>query len=233
MKALVLVAACLAALTLLPAAAQAQQAGALIVTLQPPEAALTEDGPLTFLGTVTLTVDYTAYTSISGIPVQYTVTKQPAWATVVVSPSSDVFSLGPYPGPSASMTMTKQITIIVNAASDDLDQDLTDLIEITATTTPGLLGKAFTGKGSTPITYDAPEEPCAEHAGMTHEQMAALAVEAADTYNAYQREQQAGSSEDVTVQNAAASTIPMPWVAVGGFALVGAGIGLVLRRRLA
>lgn len=231
MKALV-VAACLAALTLFPASAVAQQSGAVIVFLQAPEEVVTDGQSIVIAGVVTLTVDITAFTEITGIPVEYAVTGAPAWASVVVSPANDVFPIG-YGAPTGvAYTVTRQIMVTLTAA-ESMPEDLTDVIEITATTSPGLLGRSFTGKGSTIVAYDAPEEPCPEHAGMTHEQMAAMAVDAANAYNAQQREEQTGTSDDVTVQNASASPVPMPWVAVGGFALVGAGVGLVLRRKYA
>lgn len=227
MKALLIgLAVLLATLAALPHAS-AQQTGAVTVHLQAPTEAVREDGSISFSGTVTFVSDYTAVTSLMGVPVQYMVTAAPEWASVVVSPASDVFPL-PAAGASPSYVATRTFTITV-AAGQELPSDVTSLVQITATTTPGLLGKSFSGRGETLVHYDAPEhEDCPE--GYTTEEVAAMAAEAADAYNAYQRDQ--SSSDDVTVQNAAASRLSVPWAAVAGFALVGAAVGLVLRRRL-
>lgn len=232
MRALLVTLALLSLLTFLPSPAAAQQQGSITVQLEAPEAPLTgEVESLTFRGIVTLTTDATAYASLTGIPVQYTVTMQPEWATIIVSPASDVFSL-PAPGIGAAITMSKAVTITVTLHHDP-GEDVNDLVEISAVTSPGgPLGTSFAGKGTTPIAYDAPDaEPCPEHAALSNVDWASVAVEAADAYNEQQAAKQ-GSGDEVSVQTGGSSTLPMPWIVVGGFALIGAGVGLVLRRRL-
>jgi len=231
MRTLLATLAALLVIALLPSPAAAQQTGMVTVQLNAPEGALSEDqATLTFTGIVTLTVDSTAYTSLTGIPVTYTITHKPAWANVVVSPASDMFSL-PFPALGVSMTVTKAITVTVSRAFDPLE-DLTDQVHVTATTTPGFLGKSFEGRGATLVSYDAPEEPCPEHDIVTNADWASIAVEAADKYNEHQA-READEPEEVSVQTGGASPIKVPWYAVGGFALAGAGIGLLLRRRFA
>lgn len=230
MRPLLATLAILLVLTFLPSPAAAQQQGSLTMYLEAPEMALSDEvTTLTFQGIATLTTDATAYASPTGIPVQYTITKQPAWATVTVSPSTDVFQTGHPVG--LTLTTSKAFTITVTLHHDP-GEDLSDVLEVTATTSAGTpFGAAFTGKGATPVAYDAPDEPCPEHDAASHVDWAAVAVEAADAYNAHQSAQD-GSDEEVSVQTGGSSTLPMPWIVVGGFALIGAGVGLVLRRRL-
>lgn len=233
MKALVLVTATLALFSLLPALAQAQGSSALTVQLMPPEAALIDGSSITITGNVTLTADLLAYANLNGIPVTYTVEKQPAWLVVSVTPSSDVFPLPQTPtGTAISITRPISVTLSPDPASAP-SMDTVSKVILGATAIPSAPASwSVQGRGSIPIMYDAPDPvPCAEHEGMTHEQMAQMAVDAANAYNAQQRDEASG--DDVTVQNAAATTLPMPWVAVAGFALVGAAAGLVLRRRRA
>lgn len=232
MRPLIAALAMLLLLTFLPAPASAQQQGAVTVQLNVPETPLADDlTRITFAGIVTFTTDVTASASTTGIPVSYTVTKQPEWASVIISPATDVFSFGMPTG--LSMTATKTVTIVVSLAKDP-GEDLNGVIEITAETSPGPFGASFTGKGSTPIAYDAPEEePCAEGHLVTNADWEAMAVEAADAYNEYQASKaEEDGGDEVSVQTGGASTLPMPWLIVGGFALIGAGVGLVLRRRL-
>lgn len=140
------------ALLALAPTAEAQNQGSVTVQLNAPsESVKPLQGPITFTGTVTLTGDGSAMTGVVGVPVQYTVTKQPAWANVLVSPASDVFPV-PQPPTGANFQATKTITITVTA-SDQAPAFQADTIEITAQTTGASAGgSSFSGKGSTPIT---------------------------------------------------------------------------------
>lgn len=233
MRTLLVALAALALLTLVPSPAAAQQSAAMTVALNAPETLSDATRMVTFSGTITFTADLTGYTGINGIPVTYTVTKNPTWATVLISPATDVFPVPAGPPVGLSYTVTKTITVTIGLA-DDPTEDVFDQVEITATTTPTVNGKAAVGKGAAPVSYDAPDQPCPDHLG--DPRLAALAVEAADAYNEWQAakedEDASASSDDVHVQSAGASTLPLPWVAVAGFALVGAAVGLVVRRRL-
>lgn len=221
--------AVLTLLTCLPSPAAAQSQGSVTVMLGSLEDAFTEEGQtLTFTGIVTLVADVTAHTSTTGIPVQYTVTKQPDWATVVVSPASDVFTFGAPTG--LSVQASKSFTVTV-ALADTPEDDVSDQVEIAAQTSPAPFGASFTGKGATPIVYDAPDEPCPGHDIVTSADWASLAVEAADAYNEHHAAKQ-GKGEEVSVQTGGATSLSTPWIVVAGFAAVGAGVGLVLRRRL-
>lgn len=204
--------------TLAPAAT-AQQAGTLALAFDAPEAALAKDAPpLAIPGVATLTVDVTAVTSTHGVPVHYVVTKQPAWASVIVSPASDVFPLPMTPG--LSMSVSRQVMVLVSAAPGP-GVDTTDVIEIQAVTTPGILGRSIETRGATPIRFDAPDEkPCHDI------DLAALAAEA-EGYHAAMHAQ----PDEVSVQSTTATPVRTPALVAGALALVGAAVGLVLRRR--
>lgn len=225
------------ALVLLPlASAQFGQRSQLTLSMSVPTQAITEAGaPLSFSGTVTFVGDATYYTQTNGIPISYVVTKQPAWATVIVSPATDVI---PLPSTPTSVNVYGsrpfQVTVVLDPAQadqPDFPRRLTDQIEVTATAGWTMFSGAASGKSAVPLVVSLPDvEPCHEV------DTQALLTEAVDAYNAYQAQQEASSPStepsDVTVQSTGASPVPLPYAAVGGFALVGAGIGLVLQRRL-
>lgn len=236
MRTLVLVATTLALLTFLPAPAQAQQASQVTIVLNAPAEPLTAEGALTFTGAVTYTADYTAMLALTGIPVQYTVSERPEWATVIVSPANDVFPApaGAVNGP--AYTVTRLITVTVTLAHA-LEEDASGAIVITATTSAAPLGQAATGQGAVPILYDAPEEECQQ---LTDAQLLEMAREAANEYA-----EKSGNvdvptaapatetpSDELHVQSGGAAPLALPWVAVAGFAIVGAGVGLLLKKRL-
>ncbi|HET6405042.1 MAG TPA: hypothetical protein VFH78_10380 [Candidatus Thermoplasmatota archaeon] len=229
MRTLVLLLAAAALVASLPGA-HAQQSGALILTLEAPAEPVREGGMVTFLGTVTLTVDYTAMLSLSGIPVSYSVANAPAWASVVISPASDVFPMPSHPHPGTSYSVTRQIAVTVSAA-DVPERDTVAAVEIAAVTSPGFAGRSFTGNGATPVAFDVADEACdAAHA----EELAAPARQAAQAYAKHQTSgngAQDASAEELTTQSAGARPLPLPYAVVAGFAILGAGIGLVLRRR--
>ena len=140
-----------ALLALAPTAA-AQQSASITVALNPPsESVKPLQSPITFSGTITFTADYTGVTGIIGIPVTYTVTKQPAWSTVLISPATDVFPVPSNAQPGAAYTQTKTITVTVTA-NDQAPAFQADQIEVTATTTNTAGGRPVSGKGNVPIT---------------------------------------------------------------------------------
>ena len=141
-----------ALLSLVPTAAAQQQAQISVVLNPPSEPVKPLQAPISFTGTVTLIADSSAYSGIIGVPVAYTVTKQPAWANVLVSPSTDIFPVGTST-PSQNFQSSRPITVTVTA-SDAAPAFQADQIEITATTTSTPGGKAVSGKGNVPITAD-------------------------------------------------------------------------------
>lgn len=229
MRTLVPILAALALLTFLPAPAAAQQQGSLVLQIAPPET-IYPDTTITTVATATLTVDVTGMLSPSGIPVTYMVETVPAWATVTLSPASDVFTAPMMVPNGASYTVTRTFTITISVAH--YPGDMIDLLRIAAITSPGFMGQSIYGAGEATLFYDGPnaDEEC-DH-GLTDAQVAALKAEAIDAYNEYNAAKDAESSDEVTVQNASASPVPLTSLAIAGFALVGAGVGLVLRKRL-
>lgn len=233
MRAFVLALAALAIVASLPAPAAAQQQGSLVLMLQLPEG-LTPDATVSFLGTATLTVDYTAALAMTGIPVTYAVAEAPEWASVTIQPASDVFPPPSAAGPPGfAYTVTRTFQVVVSVA-DGPAEDAVAALLIDAWTTPStVFGNSFYGSGATQVSFDAPDEPEECDHGLTDAQLAALKAEAVEAYNAMeaaQREDEA--SGEVTTQSTGASPVTMSGLAVGGFALVGAGVGLLLRRRL-
>ena len=143
-----------ATLTAFVPTAAAQQQGTVTVALNAPtEPVKPLQSPLTFTGTVTFISDYSAITGIIGVPVQYTVSKQPSWATVLVNPASDVFPVGPPSGTQTQYQGSRPITITVTA-TDQAPAFQADQIEITATTSAGAPNTPKTGKGTATITAD-------------------------------------------------------------------------------
>ena len=136
--------------------AEAQTSAQVVVSITPnTERVKPLQGPIAFSGTAQFTADYSAGANIIGIPVTYTVSQKPAWATVLVSPATDIF-----PGPSATgaatpgaYTTSRTFTITVTA-SDQAPAFTAEQIEITATTTPTQGGKAAIGKAQVPIVAD-------------------------------------------------------------------------------
>lgn len=236
MRTLVLVATTLALLTLVPAPAQAQLSSQVTMTLTAPTEPLKADGTLTFTGAVTYTADYTAMLALTGIPVQYAVSEKPEWATVIVSPANDVFPAPVGPSSGLAYSVTRMITVTVTLARA-LEEDASGAIVITATTSPAPLGQAAMGQGAVPILYDAPDKECQ---GPANAQLLEMAREAANEYA-----EKGGNvdvptaapateapAEELRVQSGGASPLALPWIAVAGFAIVGAGVGLLLKKRL-
>lgn len=235
MRTLALIVVGLALLTFLPAPAQAQMSSSLVVTLTSAEEPVREGSSVVLTGIATFTSDWTAALSLNGIPVTYTIDAVPAWASVVISPANDVF---PPPGPASGATplaysVTRAFTVTVSA-SEELAADQTDVLEIAATSSPTQGGRVAVGKASALVSYDAPEAPCDT---TDHEALLAMAVEAANAYAETERGDASSTSgtedDELSVQTGGATPLPLPWIAVGGFAALGALVGLLLRRRLA
>lgn len=133
--------------------ASAQQNTVVTLTVNPPsESVKPLQGAINFGGTVSVTFDNTGQTNIVGIPVTYQVTKQPAWAQVVVSPASDVIIVAANPTSPQASTGTKTFTVSVTA-SDQAPAFQPDTVEITATATPGSPNaKGGSAKASVPVT---------------------------------------------------------------------------------
>lgn len=239
MRTLIIVVASLALVAFLPAPAEAQVFQSMVtITMNAPEGPLTNaTSVLTFSGATMYTGDVGTYARMSGIPITYTVTKAPAWATVVVSPASDVI---PAPAAPSGLTYTAarsfQVTVVVDPmfVGQAIDQ-----VEVTVTTGASTLGMPATSKTSVPVMADVGEEPCEV---ADHQALFDAAVEAANAYNAEQADTfdetaDVGSSRpssadpELITQDTGSKPVALPWIAVAGFALVGAGVGLVLRRR--
>lgn len=220
------------ALLVVPAADAQITKSQLVLSMEAPQAPLTHDAEIASVpGITTFTGDIGQYQHTTGIPITYSVTKAPEWATVTVVPASDVIPLPAAPGLGLSFTVSRPFTVTIILDPEYEGRDISQ-VEITVTQGAVTGGMPASAKNAIPIMADAsPVEPCPEHA-VTQEQLSVWAVEAADAYNEYQAAAQEEDPE-VTTQSAGASPVPLPWVAVGGFALVGAAVGLVLRKRLA
>jgi hypothetical protein len=134
--------------------ASAQQQGSMTVTVT-----ATSDPikplrpPVSMPGQVSLTVDNTAYSGVIGVPVKYTVSKQPAWATVIVSPATDIIPPPSSPSPGTAYTATRSFTVFITT-TDQAPAFTPDTVEITVDTTSSPGGKALQGKTSFPIAAD-------------------------------------------------------------------------------
>lgn len=134
--------------------AEAQQSSSITVKLTPPDIVKPLQGATIFNGEATLTADYSGVSGVIGIPVTYTVTKYPAWATVIVSPTSDIFPVPAGTSAPGGASYQQKLTFKVSVtASDQAPAFQSEAIEITATTKPSTQGAVpATGKDSVPIT---------------------------------------------------------------------------------
>jgi len=211
-----LVAAALLALLGLPAAA-AQQQGSLALAVQP-HAELTADTPRTIIrGVAELVTDASSSAELTGIPITFKVAA-PDWLSVTVSPASAVFVNQPQPAVTSMRSVTFQVDVrVVDVPSNDTF----GLIAIHAITQPGSQGgQSFSAKVTSLVSFDA-ATPC------TDDHLTPLAGSAGDG-------DQAAPETTLTPQSGGASTLPaLPMAGVAAFGLIGAGLGLVLRRRWA
>ena len=140
-----------AVLSVLPTA-QAQSKSQLTITMNAPtESVKPLQTPLTFSGSTSFTGDPGQFSNIVGIPITYTVSKSPAWASVVVSPASDVIPVPTTPG--ATITATRPFQVIVTA-TEQAPAFTADQIEITVNqaATTGMTGAS--AKNAVPVTAD-------------------------------------------------------------------------------
>ncbi|MEA3199341.1 MAG: hypothetical protein QOE90_769 [Thermoplasmata archaeon] len=94
--------------------------------------------------TVTITASADSYSGLIGVPVTFSVTKQPAWATVVLSPTTAIFPIQAGAGaasPTFSGTTPLQICI---STTDQAPAFSNDQVAVSGTTT-GQSGGAVTG----------------------------------------------------------------------------------------
>lgn len=198
--------------------AQAQFSTSMALLVAPAEEALVEGGRLVLSGTMVFTADQLAMLNTNGIPLKYSVVGAPAWATVTVSPSSDLIPVNAAPGPYVSWTATRVFSIVVDGDLDGIDGDV-GLIEIAAVATPTApQGRPTSAQTTIPVRFDAVDEPC----DLPHETVAAPAATPIEDE----------ASKPVVIQSSAATPLAMPLAAVAGFGAVGAGVGLLVRRRL-
>lgn len=214
----------LAGLALAAPLVSAQQSASLTIYAETPSEIISGT-PTTVAGTAIFTADYTAILGVSGIPVAYSISAMPEWATVVISPSSDVFPMPSTPGFGLSYTAARQFQVTI-MTSHDLPAWQTGLIEITATTEAATLGRSAVAKTTIPVTAGpshCPEAP-----------LEAATEGAAPPLAAPEESPTAAPSEggEVTVQQAATSPVSTPWLVVAAFGLVGASVGIVLRQRM-
>ena len=135
------------------AEAQTSQFNAVISITPTSEKVKPLQGSITMSGQVSFTGDPQAFGNIVGIPVEYKVTKNPAWASVTVSPANDVIQAG-QPGANGQVTGTKSFTVSV-LATDQAPAFQAENIEITATFRPANPGAAAKSVATTvPIQAD-------------------------------------------------------------------------------
>ncbi len=129
--------------------AEAQGSASIIVKLSPASGDLKPlQGFVTVAGQATYTADPTARSSVIGVPIQYTVKNAPSWASVTITPQSDVIAPPSTPGQSESTTVS--FTVIISA-SDQAPAFSPSTLEIQAIATKPAAGAAATGVGSVPI----------------------------------------------------------------------------------
>jgi hypothetical protein len=108
-------------------------------------------GQISIKGTVTFTADPTVYNSLIGVPIQYSVKTAPSWASVTISPTSDVIVI--QPGATQQVEATKTFDVIISA-NEQAPAFQAAPIEITAAAAATQATAAQTGTGSTPIVAD-------------------------------------------------------------------------------
>src|SRR5438552_8830956 len=122
-------------LTFVPTAAAQHSTTVTLQINAPTDSVKPLQAPLIVTGQTTIVFDNTGQVNLVGIPLQYTVTKQPSWAQVVVSPSTDTVIVAPQGTSPQSSTTTRPFTVFITA-SQDAPAFAPDSIEITATANP-------------------------------------------------------------------------------------------------
>lgn len=142
------------ALIALAPTAQAQGSTTLTIVLSSPGQQVKPlQGSISFQGTATFVAESTAQSSFTGVQITYSVKSAPAWASVTISPQTDVFTFGSTPTPGATVTGTKTFSVTVSA-SDQAPAFSPGPIEIQAVTSTTPAFKAANGLGSVPIEAD-------------------------------------------------------------------------------
>jgi len=214
----ILIALALAALAAVPAA-DAQLTAALTLTANSPDHALASGETTNVTGVATFTADATALLNVNGVPVTYAITKAPTWLSATISPTTDIFPIPLTPAADVVVTRPWRLDLLVadNASGDDVSY-----IEITAIAQPeaplaGTLSHGASAKIQIPVRlHAATTDPCPD----------AVAPPAPAASPAA-----APVPQPVHVQSATATISPFSWAAIAGFAAVGAGVGLALKRR--
>jgi hypothetical protein len=200
--------------------ASAQQQGSMVLMVTPTSNTLAPGSAAILPGAAHLTVDDTAMLGVIGIPVMYAVTKAPAWAAVAVLPGTDIFPAPPSPTPSPVYTMARNFQVAVLVGDLNFTGTRIDTIEITATTTATTVGHSILSKVSFPISVTSP--------ACKPEAKAAAAV----TPPAVEKASAPPAKETpLTVQTQSAIIPTGGYALLAGFAVAGAGVGLLLRRR--
>lgn len=204
-----------------PLAAAQQTSSTLVMVLDSPGGPVEAEKALVFQGTATYVAEAAAQTSLTGIQVTYTVANAPEWASVTVSPQSDVFTFS-QPALSPTVTATKAFTVTVIGTPDGVD-GATGAIEIQGVTAGTLLVRAAWSNAAVPVLYEAGDEECAE-AGAEVAPLLPPQEGAAD---------EAPQEDDGLTVQSGGPAVPaaLPIAGVAGFAALGAGVGLFLRKR--
>jgi hypothetical protein len=215
----------LAALVLAPLAS-AQQQGVLTLRVSTPTSDLRPDTSLAVAGVATLYADPTVAAQLSGVPVRFFITKLPNGTTATISPATDVFEFGPQVATTWESTRPFQVIVY---GTKDLPADTFDVVEVTAVTTPSFGGNYFSAKVMIPLHLVNGDTACppANATPATAPPPAPAPTTSATKASAN------ASATPVHVQSTApAATFPVaPAAAIGGFAVVGAAVGLLVRRR--
>ena len=139
-------------LTVVVPTASAQSVATITVTLQSPQDPVKPlQAPTVLSGTVQFTGDPRHYSNLIGIPITLSVSKQPSWATPILSPTTIIIPIPSTPAPTISATVPYQVFV---TASDQAPAFQPDQIEVTATGPQETGGTAAQGKGAATITAD-------------------------------------------------------------------------------
>lgn len=197
--------------------AQAQMSTSLTLQSSVPDDPIVSGTRVTFSGMATLVTDALVILNTQGVPVYYEVESAPAWATVTIAPQNDVFPVHPHPG-SPSYVAARQFTVIVDGASAGPDGEVGQIV-IRAVAAPSApMARYAAAALSVPIRFDAGEAECHDAPAEAH---AALPAD----------EEAQAEAPPLTTQSSASTPVAVPLAAIGGFAAVGTGVGLLLRHR--
>lgn len=189
----------------------------VVIELDPIDHALAPSQGATAFGQVRMVTDPTFFLFDDEVPIEYAVTALPSWASASVNPPQDVVLLF-LGGPNAQGYAEFEVDVHV---ASDAPAGVVDYVEVVATTSPA--GPGAPQKSVSirmPIQVAAAEEPCEEDHLVIDATGATADEEPAE--------------EDLHVQSGGARPFrSLPWYAAGGFAVAGAGVGLLLRRRMA